>query len=176
MATYPFPILVSQQDIEDYLSVSGVGLRIDDTMVGAPDATGTRRVTHSRIAASETCYYYLYAKYDPNNLVQSFLLNLWATWLGAYWLCGCRGVTVPAQLAEDVGGAEDKLKDIQAGRTFLPGIPLRRQQAPVWDNVRLCPWNNFRVIRIEKSRSSTQPMNIPLSIDYQDAYLGAFEI
>jgi hypothetical protein len=184
MAAPLFPLLCTQTDMEDFASVQGITLRADDPMSGALDATGIRRIQHALVMGTSTCLYYLYAKYDPANLNYSTspslygaaLVNLWATHFSCYWMCQTRFNEVPDSLFAVCQEDEEKLKDIYAGRHFLPLVPLRRNQAPVWDNTRLDARFNFRVIRVEKSRSSNQPTNIPLSTDYTDYYIGSFEL
>src|SRR5581483_7480198 len=119
------PLFCTQQDMEDFASVQAITLRADDSMVGAPDRTGVRRINQARIMGTSTCLYYLYAKYDISNLADQTtfggaLVNQWATWFACYWMCNTRFNEVPDSLFELTTEAEAKLKDIYAGRHFLP--------------------------------------------------------
>lgn len=175
------PLLCTRTDMEQFASVQAVTLRADDLQLGAPNQLGIARIDQARVMGTSTCLYYLYAKYSLSNLADrtSFggaLVNQWATFLSLYQLCTSRFNPAPDSLIENCLDAEKKMKDIYDGRHFLPMTPLRRQQAPVWDNTRLNICNNFRVIRVETNRSSQQPNNIPVSIDYGDYFWGSFEL
>ncbi len=124
--------------------------------------------------ATETANFFLYAKYDPSQLVQSNLVNRWTTYLAGYDLCTCRGNPVPESVVVQAEKAEEKLKAIYDGQHFLPGIGLRQNQAPTWDNLSADPRFQFRVIRVERRTSSQEPTRRPTIISYPDAYV--FEI
>ena len=164
-------VYATQADVEQVLSVAGVLSRLDDDGDQAVNDTEQLRMTDAIARATETCNYYLYWRYDPTNLATySNLVNQWCSDLAAYVLCRARGNPVPESLIEAAQEAEAKMTDIQRGRTTLPNVPMRRNQGPTWDNIRVDVRYRFKCIRVEQNTSSQQPTSRPSSPDWAEAF------
>lgn len=156
--------------IERMLSVAGVRARLDhdnDDLVSTDEAELSDDCVTE---ATETINFYCYAKYDPARLAESNMVHRWATVYGSYALCGTRGMDVPDIIQERIEKIEEKLEKVQLGRIFLPGVALRRNQAPTWDNIRCDPRFRWNVIRVQKRSSSKQPTDQPVRPDFGELY------
>ena len=162
---------VTDADIDEILSANGVTARLDDDASGTISAAEELRRDNAQVLASETLDYYLYSRYAPNRLAESNLVNLWAAYYAAWHVCQARGNPVPKSISDYIlDFIEPKLEDISAGRKFLPGVPLRRTQAPTWDNIRANPRYSFKVLRVERKTSSKEPTDLPVVVDYASEY------
>lgn len=171
MALQTITLLAQQSDVEHYLSAQGVRYRLDDDGDGVVSVDEQAALTDALTEASETCYFYLFFKYDPVNLAVSNWVNRKATILAGYRICTRRGNPPPNIVVEDAAKAEEDLKAVADGPRMVPNVPLRRMLAPVWSNTRADPRYNFRVIRVERQQSSQQTTGLPQNTDWQDAYL-----
>jgi len=164
-------LYTSQQDMEDFLSPLGVRVRADHDADGALSAAEQRAITYAVNGGTETILFYTYSRYDPAVLANSWSVNRWATYFACYQLCCERVDPIPETLITLIEDATTKLEQIQLGRhAGLPGIPVRRTQAPVWSNVRVDPLYQFKCIRVEKGRSSKGPNTRPVVPDYPEAF------
>lgn len=160
----------TQADVENVLSAVGVQARLDDDGDGYVNTTEQARMTDAINRATETCNFYLYNRYTPQNLSFSNIVNEWCSDLAAYVLCRSRGNPVPDAIIEAAQDAKDDMKEVLGGRIQLPAVPLRRWLAPTWDNIRVDLNYRFRVIRVEFNTSSQMPTTRPLNPDWADAF------
>lgn len=164
-------VYCTQQDVNNVLSVNGVDILLDDHGDGAVNSVEQGRMTDAIARAAETCNFYLYWKYDPANLAAySNLTNQLAADLAAYVLARARGNAVPQSLITAATEAKDMLNKIMLGRATLPAVPMRRWQAPTWDNIRVDMRYHFKVIRVEQNTSSQMPMTRPVNIDWAEQF------
>lgn len=157
-------------NVQTILSNAGVSLRVDDDQDGQANAQEALRIPYALVFASERVNLYLWNKYDPSVLGTSNLVNQWTAYLAACTLCMARGNPVPTSLQKMCEQAEKDMEKINLGKMQLPGIPMRRWKAPVWDNQRGVPFYRFRVLRTEIGTSSQQPNSQPVQIDITQAY------
>ena len=171
MAPTPLAYTFCQQsDVEQILSINGVSLRLDDDNNGAISAAEQNRMTDCINAATETCRYYLYSKYTDAILATSNFVNRACAWLAAYELCATRGNPAPDSIIDEAERWEEKLKAICDNGKRVPGLPYRMSQAIRYDNTRLNPRYNFRVIRVERNTSSPVSTTQPVQTDFQDSF------
>jgi hypothetical protein len=160
----------TRTQVERLLSTLGVAERLDHNADGVVEASEALLMDDAIAMATETCNFYLYGKYAPARLSQSNLVNRWATAFAALELCLTRGGVVPEALQERVEKYQEWLELVAEGKRFLPNVPLRRNQAPIYDNIRCDPRYQWRVIRVEKRTSSQEPTDRPVRPDYRELY------
>jgi phage gp36-like protein len=154
--------------VERLLSAAGVRRRLDDGGDGQADAAESAALDDAIADATETVNYYLFSKYLPARLAASPWVWRRATVLAAYALAQRRGNPAPEPLAERAERAVEELEALADGPRVLPGVPLRMTLAPTWSNVRVDPTRNWRVIRVERGRSS--PSRLPQTPDWGEAF------
>lgn len=164
------PVYCTQGDVVNVLSTNGISSLLDDDGDGQVNTTEQLRMTDAINRATETCNFYLYWKYDPTNLATySNLVNQWASDLAAYVLVRARGNPAPESLITSAQEAKDMMTEIMKGRATLPNVPMRRLQAPTWDNIRVDLTYRWKVIRVEQSTSSQLPNTRPQNPDWGES-------
>ena len=157
--------------VEMVLSVAGVESRLDDDGDNFDNTTEALRMQDAINRATETINFYLWNRYSPDRIAQcSNLANQWAADLASYYLCRTRGNPVPESIIEAAREAEERLEKIYKGRFRLPGVPMRRNNGPTYDNLRIDVRYRFRVIRVEGNTSSQQPTTQPRDFDLNEAF------
>lgn len=159
-------------DVTDLLSLLGVTLRLDD-LVSPGDAAFLLRA-HSW--ATSRVLFYCGQLYVTSELVNSWLVNEWATVLSTYYVC-CRRVNpMPVTINELVfgpdnqGGVMGDLKEIRAGQAQIPDVALRNAPWPAWSNVIVDPRYRLRQIRVQRPISDRIPVRYSQNVDHQSEY------
>lgn len=171
----PFPLYSDRASVESVLSEAAVRLRLDFDDDGMADtAESGTPLANVLQSASDTIDYYCWSMYDPNLLANSSLVWRWATVLAAYELDRLRNNPPSESLADWAAEVQDKLAEVRDKGRVIPGVALRLSRAPTWANVRVVQAYQFKVIRVEKGRSS--PSQLPQLTDYQELYQGQAEL
>jgi phage gp36-like protein len=162
-------LYVNQGDVERQMSIQGVNLRLDDDGDGYISKAEQAAMQDALVDASESCNFFLYPKYTPAMLATSNWVNRKAMLLASYRLCTRRNNPVPDNVAEDAAQAIEDMKSVADGARLIPGLPLRRNLCPTWDNTRCDPRYWFAVTRVETQSSSQQPTQLPVRTDWAES-------
>ena len=168
-------LYTTEGDVQAYLSVDGENLRLTDQGESSPTTAELNYLLIQGINwATSKINLYCEFRYDAVDLVQSWLVNDWATILAVRWLCSRRGNPVPASIKELYDEAIETLKEVRAGALAIPDIGTRSPSHPAWSNqvVRQEYWQ--KKLRVETAISDARPQSYPQAADW--ATEGTFEI
>lgn len=163
--------------IERMLSAAGVRDRLDDDEDQLVTSAEEDALDDIIADATDTVNFYCWSKYAPEQLATSNLIERMTTKLAAWELCRRRGNPAPDALTEMAQEVQEMLQRVYENNHPLPGIALRRVLAPAWSNVRCDPRYQFKVIRVERGTSTSEPTQQtaqPQFPDYQEGF--AWEI
>lgn len=147
-------------------------MRMDHDRDGWANSGEAAILTDCIYSATETVLYYLFHKYTPARLATSWWAWRRATILAAYELDRLRNNPPSESLADWAAQAQEEMQAVADGPRIVPGLPMRMTMAPKWSNIRIDQTRQFRIIRVEKKRSSS--VATPQSQDWQEAH--SFEI
>lgn len=173
MLTLPYTY-ADQDDMERIMSTAGVISRADHNRDGALNAFEQSVIAYVLSLATENCNMYLWNRYDSTQLQQSVKVQDWCAKLACYELSGERMNPAPTILTDWSEQAIDEMKEVAARRMSIPFLAERATAAPVWDNTRCDGRFVFKVIRVERGRSSKAPTTRPVVPDLFEQY--TFEI
>jgi len=147
----------TQADVESILSSAGVLDRLDDE--GDQYVTSTELVAMTDIItdASETVNFYAWSRYSGESLATSNWVKRRTAELAAYELCTRRGNPAPEAVEAKALAAQEMLSKVRDRNHPIPGIGLRRILAPAWSNIRCDARYNWKVIRVERGTSTSEP-------------------
>lgn len=109
---------------------------------------------------------YCQGKYDPSQLVLSWITTKWATALAGRWLRRRRGQPAPKSVEEDAKEALDEMKQVNVGIFRIPNIGMRTSGWPFVTNVTVDLRYDYAKIRVETPLSEGTPTQYPQRVDW----------
>lgn len=143
--------LCSLADLQRLFSSTGVTSFADHDQNGSDDSGVTDDCINQ---ATEEISLYTQKFYALADLVSSTLINRWATTLGVVFLCQRRGNPVPESLQSEFERIMQKLEQIAAGTLQVPGIAMRANLLPSFDNLTVDQRYPRSTIRVTQANSS----------------------
>jgi len=180
MPTAQTPLYCSQTDLESLLSALGVLKRLDDLQSGSPSGAGLTAIEQALQWATAQVRLYCALHYDATALASSYIINHWATVLGAVYVCSRRLNEIPDSLRllaygpDGKGGAFGDLEKIRLKKLALPDVSYRNPNRPAYSNVHVDPNYWLRQIRVQRPVSDQQGIQHTQSPDW--AVDGTWEI
>jgi hypothetical protein len=159
-----------QPEVEHILSPHGLSVRLDDDQDGNLSTAEALALPFALGDAAETINAHCYDKYSPTFLARSNWINIRAAWLAAMALCQRRGNDCPESILDRCDTILEELVQVRDSAGVVPGCPRRMNGAPALSNVRADPRFEFKVLRVERNRSSKRSSPVPQVTDYDEAW------
>jgi hypothetical protein len=118
---------------------------------------------------------YCSARYDFDQLAQSWNANRWATALAAKWVCSRRGNVPPGTIMEDAKEAIEEMKQVQRNQLQISTIYTRTAAWPAIDALTIDLRYNYTRVRVEPQLSDPTPTQFGQLVDWNSAFSGVFE-
>ena len=163
----------SSDDISAFLSTVGKEGRVDDDNSGTLTATETGYITSAISWATDRINFFLFRRYDPACLNDSWLVNQWAVILACYWLSSRRGNPPPGSFGDLYKEAIEDLKKVHNGQFDIPNVGEREAGWPAWSNVRVDMLYQLRKLRVETRISEREPVNYNRARDWGSEFISA---
>jgi hypothetical protein len=170
------PLLyLNEQDVITKVSANAELLWLNDSNTGTLTPTEEANLTiNGANFATAKCNMFLGGRYDPNQLITSWMVNEWATRIAISWMCRRRGNPIPGSLKEEYDEAIAEMWEVKRSHLDLNDIGTRTAEYFSWANVIVRPEFQYAKTRVETSISDNEPVNFQRYKDFQD--LGYWEI
>lgn len=120
--------------------------------------------------AAQEIELYATQRYSRAGLTASTLINRWAVTMACYFLCQNRGNPPPDSLAEEFTRIMEALAKVATGELQLPGVALRSDMRPTFDNLTVERRYQQAKVRVQKEVSSDAPTVLQENLaDYPSA-------
>lgn len=167
----PTTLYCTSGDMDDLLSIVGNDSAIDDL--------NNQTITSDQTAYRNQCIYwatarvdfYLANRYPPAGLVQSWLVNDWATVCACYKEKTRRGNPSPASLVDRYKEACADMKLVHDGLFEVPMTALREQGLPAWSNMKLDLGYSQKKLRVERQISDKRPTDFTQQKDIAGEFI-----
>lgn len=160
-------LYTSLADAQALAGAAGVSLRLDDDQSGVVDATELAYLTGQGCSwATQRVDLYVYQRYVPSTLADSWLVNYWATMILGVWLATRRGNPVPRAWVEPLKQVYEDLMFVKTSvLTIPPPALLRSPPVIMMSNV----WVDHRYwvqkLRVERWTSVAAGIDYARQID-----------
>lgn len=150
----PSYLFCTQADVESLLSADGLTGRLDDDESGTASAGELAYLTQAIRWSTVRVQMYCNA-YPAEDLVNSWLVNWWASIIAAFMVSVRRGNPSASSLSDLHDAAMEDLKLVRSGEYTLPDVALRDSAFPAWSNMS-CPavGRSVAKLRVQTSISS----------------------
>jgi len=156
------PAYCTQADVDRYLSEQGATGWADHDQNGTAEDGVYDDVINQ---GTEEFNLYCAQRYEPAQLATSTLVNRWTTVFACYFLSQRRANPAPDSLAREFDRIKLLLEKIEAGTLNIPGLPLRGDTRPTFDNLRIDRRFVQRKIRVQREASSDVPSTLRQDFD-----------
>jgi hypothetical protein len=114
---------------------------------------------------------YCCGRYDDSQLVKSWSVNNWATYLAAKWLCSRRGQTPPKSIVDEVNErVMPEMEMVQSGKLQIEDIGTRTSDWPFITNTVVDPAYDVAKVRVEPQISEQTPTLYAQFVDWSSVF------
>lgn len=167
-------LYTSTTEVNAVLSSTGTDLRLDDDQGGTVDVTEAAVLSTTIVnEATAEVNDYLFQRYAPIKLNDSWSCRRATSIIAAVWVCQRRGNPVPASLEKEYERVIAKLEQIRDHILDIGGIAERESDQIGVSNVTIDSNYDVKQIRVQRSISDRTPTNSPGPQSWRD--VGAFE-